>query len=98
MQARDNALSVLIERSIDLKSAVMTIDEKAQNYITQRSQKSKGQRMPSRKVNISDQVGDLEMQITKLMTDANSDQSVNEVRNHLIDLYTRIGVGLLKSH
>lgn len=38
------------------------------------------------------------MQITKLMTDANSDQSINEVRNHLIDLYTRIGVGLLKSH
>lgn len=34
LQARDNALSVLIERSIDLKSAVMTIDEKAQNYMT----------------------------------------------------------------
>lgn len=32
------------------------------------------------------------------MTDANADQTVNEVRNHLIDLYTRIGVGLLKSH
>ena len=33
LQVRDNAVSVLIERSIDLKSAVMTIDEKAQNYL-----------------------------------------------------------------
>ena len=73
LQARDNALSILIDRSIDLKSAVMTIDEKVQNYMTQRAQKGKGQRMPTRKVNLADQVSDLELQITKLMTDANSD-------------------------
>ena len=31
MQERDNALSLLIEKSIDLKSSVMSIDEKATN-------------------------------------------------------------------
>jgi len=31
MQERDNALSLLIEKSIDLKSKVNSIDEKATN-------------------------------------------------------------------
>lgn len=27
-----------------------------------------------------------------------ADQSIHEIRNHLMDLYTRVGVGLLKRH
>lgn len=60
LQTRDNALSMLIERSIDLKSAVMTIDEKAQNYMTQRSKAKGKSAMRLRKVNLADQVSDLD--------------------------------------
>jgi hypothetical protein len=48
MQERDNALSLLIEKSIDLKSTVMSIDEKATNQFN--SMKNKGKP----KTNISD--------------------------------------------
>jgi|CryBogDrversion2_8_1035294.scaffolds.fasta_scaffold236027_1 hypothetical protein len=33
MQIRDNAISLIIEKSIDIKSLVMGIDEKANNHI-----------------------------------------------------------------
>ena len=39
------------------------------------------------------------MQISSGMTNVESgDQSILEIRNHLMDLYTRVGVGLLKRH
>jgi hypothetical protein len=37
MQERDNALSLLIEKSIDLKSSVMSIDEKVNNQFNNKS-------------------------------------------------------------
>jgi hypothetical protein len=36
------------------------------------------------------------MQIDKDFS--SNDQNVMEIRNHLIDIYQRIGVGLLKKH
>jgi hypothetical protein len=33
MQTRDNAISLIIEKSIDIKSLIMSIDEKAGNQI-----------------------------------------------------------------
>ena len=54
--------------------------------------------MPSRKPNLADQVNELELGITKLLQEGSPDQSVNEMRNHLIDVYTRVGVGLIKRH
>lgn len=61
MQTRDNALSMLIEKSIDLKSAVMTIDEKANNYIVARNQKKGSKGRSIRRVNINDNVQELEL-------------------------------------
>ena len=34
MQERDNALSLLIEKSIDLKTTIQSIDEKAANQFS----------------------------------------------------------------
>lgn len=63
---------------------------------------------------MSDLIQDLEMQITAMMNvrsgsginpdgsmgsgRQSDDQNVVEIRNHLIDLYQRIAVGLLKKH
>jgi len=95
MQERDNALSLLIEKSIDLKSTVMSIDEKATNQFN-----STGGRKP--KTNISDLIQDLEVQVTSIMNMRGvlncEDQNVIEIRNHLIDLYQRMGINLLKKH
>ena len=94
MQERDNALSLLIEKSIDLKSRVNSIDEKATNQF--QNKKS------SRKVgsSIADQIQELELSITSMMTMNDlskcNDQNVIEVKNHLIDLYQCIAVKLLK--
>lgn len=86
----------MIEKSIDLKSGVLLIDEKSQNFITARMKKH-GQ---SRKVNLMEQIQELELTISNMMASSGdtNDQGVLEVRSHLIDLYTRVGVGLLKRH
>ena len=47
---------------------------------------------------MSEQIQDLELSITSLMNLETTDQSILEVRSHLVDLYTRIGAGLLKRH
>ena len=59
-----------------------------------------------KQANLADLIQDLEMQITSMMNigssdsreNLNNDQNVVEIRNHLIDLYQRIAVGLLKKH
>ena len=94
MQERDNALSLLIEKSIDLKSKVERIDEKATNQF---------QNKKARKTtNIGDLIQELESSIRGMMTGRGlqdcSDQNVIEVKNHLIDLYQRVAVNLLKKH
>lgn len=113
MQDRDNALTLLIEKSIDLKSIVMSIDEKASNQMLAVRSQSQQLGAPKRKQsNLSDLIQDLEMQITAMMNvrsgsinpdgsgsgRQSDDQNVVEIRNHLIDLYQRIAVGLLKKH
>lgn len=60
MQERDNALSLLIEKSIDLKSHVMSIDEKATNQFNSMNNKGSN-RKP--KTNINDLIQDLEIQV-----------------------------------
>ena len=98
MQERDNALSLLIEKSIDLKSKVNSIDEKAQNQY-------KNQKSGRKATNIGDLIQDLEMQVNSMMSSNGNgtlqecnDQNVIEVRNHLIDLYQRIAINFLKKH
>ena len=113
MQDRDNALTLLIEKSIDLKSIVMSIDEKASNQmLAVRSQSQQLGAHKRKQSNLSDLIQDLEMQITAMMNvrsggvnpdgsgsgRQSDDQNVVEIRNHLIDLYQRIAVGLLKKH
>lgn len=61
MQERDNALSLLIEQSIDLKSKVNSIDEKAQNQY-------KNQKSGRKATNIGDLIQDLEMQVNSMMS------------------------------
>jgi len=113
LQERDNALTLLIEKSIDLKSIVMSIDEKASNQMLSvgsqaqlAAQGKKSLNKHRKTANIADLIQDLEMQITGMMnisankspSSSANDQNVVEIRNHLIDLYQRIGVGLLKKH
>lgn len=92
MQERDNALSMLIEKSIDIKTNIQSIDEKASSSFAKSSRKS----------NIADLIQDLDLQITNMVNipgiSACQDQNVIEIKNHLIDLYQRVGVGLLKKH
>jgi hypothetical protein len=99
MQERDNALSLLIEKSIDLKSTVMSIDEKATNQFNSMNNKGSN-RKP--KTNINDLIQDLEIQVQGIMNmnglTSCEDQNVLEIKNHLIDLYQRIGINLLKKH
>lgn len=92
MQERDNALSLLIEKSIDIKTNIQSIDEKATSTFAKQGRKS----------NIADLISDLEMQITNMVSipgvGSCQDQNVIEIKNHLIDLYQRVGVVLLKKH
>ena len=90
MQERDNALSMLIEKSIDIKSSIQSINEKASNQF----QSNKA----SRKSNISEHIQELELQIQNMMDSKSQDQNIIEIKNHLIDLYQRVGINLLKKH
>ena len=69
LQDRDNALTLLIEKSIDLKSIVMSIDEKASNQmLAARSQLgSQGTINKRKQANLGDLIQDLEMQVTAMM-------------------------------
>jgi len=74
-QERDNSLSLIIEKSIDIKSVIQSIDEKASS-------------LRSKKSTINDSIHELEMKINKMvhLTDC-KDQNVIEIKNHLVDLY-----------
>ena len=61
MQERDNALSLLIEKSIDLKGIVVAIDEKV-NSILKGAKQRKG-KMSS----IPDLIQDLELQVQNIV-------------------------------
>ena len=58
MQIRDNAISLIIEKSIDIKSLVMGIDEKANNHI---QSSIKGNQKIRKVSNISENIQELEM-------------------------------------
>ena len=67
---------MLIERSIDLKSMIQSIEEKS-STVRQRS-----------KSGMSEMIQELEFKIQKLMHASDCpDQNVVEVKNHLIELY-----------
>lgn len=93
-QERDNALSLIIETSIDLKSVIQTIDEKAKTSARQTTfRANKGNQ------GLNDQIHDLELRINKMVHISDcKDHNVVEIKNHLIDLYQRVGVNLLKKH
>jgi hypothetical protein len=84
MQERDNSLSIIIETSIDIKTMIQSIDEKATNMRNQKTftnQRAKA-------ANLADSISELEMKINRMIgvTDC-SDQNIIEIKNHLIEIY-----------
>ena len=80
-------------KSIEIKNQILTIDDRKKS--------------PARSANastfslahINELMSDLEMTITKLMFDLKDDGSIlAELRDHIVDVYQKVGVGLLKRH
>lgn len=88
---------MLIEMSIDIKSVIQNLDEKASSNMQRMTGFQVGP--PKSNTNLQDGIHDLEMRINKMMHATQcKDLNVVEIKNHLVDLYLRVGVSLLKKH
>ena len=78
-----------------MKSTVISIDEKVNNQFNNKS----GRKV---KTNIADNIQDLEASVSRMMSmrglENCQDQNIIDIRNHLIDLYQKTSVHLLKKH
>jgi len=91
LKQRDQFLSKLIQKSIDLKNQVMTIDEKKNPAHKKTNMFSHAQ--------TGELMSELELKIAKLMElKEESGSMLMEMRDHLIEVYTKVGIGLLKRH
>lgn len=89
---KDQFVQRLIEKSIELKNYVMTIDEKKNTSINKKTNMFS-------LAQTGEMMNDLELAIAKLMELKDESGSiVMELRDHLIEVYNRIGVSLLKRH
>ena len=70
-------------RSIEIKNRILTVDEKRQ---------SSGKRSS----HFSSDIGDLEIAIGRMMDRDQHHPSIEAVRDHIIEVYTKVGVHLLK--
>ena len=78
-----DSLSRLIGRGIEIKNRILTVEEKRH---------SGGKRSSHMTADISD----LEIAIGRMMEAADQHPSLEAVRDHLIEIYTKVGVHLLK--
>lgn len=89
LRVRDLSLQRLLSKSTDIMNKAVQIDDK------KHSQKS-GKKV-QREV-IGELLKDLDSEVTKLMVEQNSgsSDSMSDLRDHLIELHTRVSHGLLK--
>ena len=77
------SLAKLVGRSIEIKNRILTVDEK---------RKSSGKRSS----HFSSDIGDLEIAIGRMLDRGEQHHpSVEAVRDHIIEVYTKVGVHLL---
>ena len=86
---REIFIQKLLQKSTEIKRQVLTIDEK----------KNPGKKNIFSQAQIGEMMNELEIQITKLLEIKDeSGSAMGDMRDHLIDIYQRMGVGLLKRH
>ena len=82
----------VIEKSIELKNSILTIDEKRSSMYGKKSSHFSQSQM-------GEIMTDLELSIAKLQDVKDEKGGVlSELRDHLIEIYNKVGVGLLRRH
>ena len=91
MKERDTFIQRLITKSIDLKNKILTIDEKKHQHTKKQSMFAQS--------HLGEMMSDLELSISKLIIDLKDESGsglLGSMRDHLIEVYQKIGFGLLK--
>lgn len=96
MRARDYFVQRLISKSIELKNQVIAIDEKKNPQTP--GKKMSAQQSIFSQAHIGEMMSELELAITKLMLDFKDDSGsiLADLRDHIIEVYQKVGFGLLK--
>ena len=85
----------LIARSLEIRSQLLLIDEK-KNASWQQGKKSGGSSSMSQS-QLMELISELELAVTKMIEFKDENNTYRgELRDHLIEVYQKVGVGLLK--